>query len=286
MRGRTSRVPDPTADRLRLTAEARARSRAAPGRGGRAGAGRRAARRHDLTRGAGPAARPGGRACWPGRATRSPTTTPGLRLRAVPGPDTVVSQPRRHDHLRRPQPARSSAAMARAWTRTGRNRRRAGPVTAPRVSTAGLDAGERRIAARHLLASPILTASRQPAELDLVRRHASALKSMFASQLGYALIVESDVRPPGQGAAAGVRSGARGPPRRPTTARSRPAPTCSSRWPARRCSRRAWASRFSSPRWSTRSGPTPPSSRSRSPTASATGASWSPRSSCWPPGAW
>jgi uncharacterized protein (TIGR02678 family) len=60
-----------------------------------------------------------------------------------------------------------------------------------RVSTVGFDAGERRIAARHLLISPILTAARQPAELDLVRRHSAALKSMFASQLGYALIVES-----------------------------------------------------------------------------------------------
>jgi uncharacterized protein (TIGR02678 family) len=64
-------------------------------------------------------------------------------------------------------------------------------MTPPPVSTAGLDAGERRIAARHLLLSPILTATRQPAELDLVRRHATALKAMFASQLGYALIVES-----------------------------------------------------------------------------------------------
>ncbi|HEY0718360.1 MAG TPA: DUF2398 family protein, partial [Streptosporangiaceae bacterium] len=64
-------------------------------------------------------------------------------------------------------------------------------MTSPLVSTAGLDAGERRIAARHLLSSPILTAARQPAELDLVRRHAPALKSMFAGQLGYALIVES-----------------------------------------------------------------------------------------------
>ena len=64
-------------------------------------------------------------------------------------------------------------------------------MTTLRVSTAGQDAGERRIAARHLLSSPILTASRQPAELDLVRHHAPALKSMFASQLGYALIVES-----------------------------------------------------------------------------------------------
>jgi uncharacterized protein (TIGR02678 family) len=59
------------------------------------------------------------------------------------------------------------------------------------ISTAGLDAGERRIAARHLLASPILTAAQQPAELDLVRHHATALKAMFASQLGYALIIES-----------------------------------------------------------------------------------------------
>lgn len=64
-------------------------------------------------------------------------------------------------------------------------------MTASPVSTAGLDAGERRIAARHLLASPLLTATRQPAELDLIRRHAAALKSMFASQLGYVLIVES-----------------------------------------------------------------------------------------------
>jgi uncharacterized protein (TIGR02678 family) len=64
-------------------------------------------------------------------------------------------------------------------------------MTAARVSTAGLDAGERRTAARHLLSSPILTAARQPAELDLVRRHAAALKAMFASQLGYPLIVDS-----------------------------------------------------------------------------------------------
>ena len=64
-------------------------------------------------------------------------------------------------------------------------------MTTPRVSTAGLDTGQRRIAARHLLAAPILTAARQPAELELVRRHAPALKSMFAGQLGYTLVVES-----------------------------------------------------------------------------------------------
>ena len=45
-------------------------------------------------------------------------------------------------------------------------------MTTPQVSTAGMDAGQRRIAARHLLASPILTAVRNPAELELVRRHA------------------------------------------------------------------------------------------------------------------
>lgn len=64
-------------------------------------------------------------------------------------------------------------------------------MTTPQVSTAGMDAGQRRLAARHLLASPILTASRNPAELELIRRHAPALKSMFAAQLGYALVVES-----------------------------------------------------------------------------------------------
>ena len=64
-------------------------------------------------------------------------------------------------------------------------------MIARQVSTAGMDAGQRRIAARHLLASPILTASRNPAELELVRRHVPALKSMFAAQLGYALVVES-----------------------------------------------------------------------------------------------
>jgi uncharacterized protein (TIGR02678 family) len=64
-------------------------------------------------------------------------------------------------------------------------------LTRPRAATAGLDAGDRRAAARHLLSSPVLTAARQPAELELVRRNAAALKSMFASQLGYALIVEA-----------------------------------------------------------------------------------------------
>ena len=110
------------------------------------------------------------------------------------------------------------------------------------VATAGLDAGERRIAARHLLSSPILTAARQPGKLDLVRRHASALKSMFATQLGYALVVESSfarlVKAP-LPASAPVR-----PARRPPTApRSRRTPTSTLPSSAPRCSRPASASR-------------------------------------------
>jgi uncharacterized protein (TIGR02678 family) len=59
------------------------------------------------------------------------------------------------------------------------------------VTTAGFDAGERRTAVRHLMAQPILTAARQPAELDLVRRHAQQLQSLFSTQLGYPLVVET-----------------------------------------------------------------------------------------------
>jgi uncharacterized protein (TIGR02678 family) len=96
-------------------------------------------------------------------------------------------------------------------------------VSTPRVSTAGIDAGQRRIAARHLLTSPVLTAARNPAELDLVRRHATALKSMFASQLGYALVVESTfarlVKAP-LPASAPVRAARRGAGEAPFTART------------------------------------------------------------------
>jgi uncharacterized protein (TIGR02678 family) len=96
-------------------------------------------------------------------------------------------------------------------------------VSTPRVSTAGIDAGQRRIAARHLLASPVLTAARNAAELDLVRHHATALKSMFASQLGYALVVESTfarlVKAP-LPASAPVRAARRGAGEAPFTART------------------------------------------------------------------
>jgi uncharacterized protein (TIGR02678 family) len=86
-----------------------------------------------------------------------------------------------------------------------------------------MDAGQRRIAARQLLASPILTAAQNPAELELVRRHAPALKSMFAAQLGYALVVESTfarlVKAP-LPAYAPVRAARRGAGEAPFTART------------------------------------------------------------------
>jgi len=56
--------------------------------------------------------------------------------------------------------------------------------------TAGVDA-ERRDAARALLRSPFLTAADAPETLALVRRHATALKSTFATLLGYPLVVEA-----------------------------------------------------------------------------------------------
>jgi uncharacterized protein (TIGR02678 family) len=57
--------------------------------------------------------------------------------------------------------------------------------------TATHAAAERRGAARALLRTPLLTARSHPDELALVRRHASALKSLFATVLGYPLVVEA-----------------------------------------------------------------------------------------------
>ena len=59
------------------------------------------------------------------------------------------------------------------------------------VTTSAHDAAERRIAARALLQTPVLTAEQQPETMRLVRRHAPALRAMFATQLGYPLVVES-----------------------------------------------------------------------------------------------
>ncbi|WP_326726378.1 TIGR02678 family protein [Streptomyces phaeochromogenes] len=58
-------------------------------------------------------------------------------------------------------------------------------------STAQHEAAERRLAARTLLACPVLTSQRQPDELAVVRRHSAALRSAFAKLLGYHLIVET-----------------------------------------------------------------------------------------------
>jgi uncharacterized protein (TIGR02678 family) len=63
-----------------------------------------------------------------------------------------------------------------------------GPASA---ATAAHDAAERREAARALLIHPVLTETGHPETLTLVRRHAAALKSTFATLLGYTLVVES-----------------------------------------------------------------------------------------------
>ncbi|MEE2034038.1 TIGR02678 family protein [Rhodococcus chondri] len=58
------------------------------------------------------------------------------------------------------------------------------------VGTAAQDAAGRRDAARALLQQPILTAAHDPATFELVRRHATALRSLFSDRLGYTLVVE------------------------------------------------------------------------------------------------
>ncbi|TWH17880.1 uncharacterized protein (TIGR02678 family) [Rhodococcus rhodochrous J45] len=52
------------------------------------------------------------------------------------------------------------------------------------------DVSGRRDAARALLQQPIVTAATDRETFDLVRRHAPALKSLFADRLGYRLVVE------------------------------------------------------------------------------------------------
>lgn len=59
------------------------------------------------------------------------------------------------------------------------------------ASTAAHDALERRLAARTLLMHPVLTAHQHREDLELVRRHAPSLRTVFARLLGYPLIVES-----------------------------------------------------------------------------------------------
>lgn len=67
---------------------------------------------------------------------------------------------------------------------TGRD----GPTTVL-ASTETHDAAERREAARALLMTPFVTARTAPQTLALVRRHATALRQTFATQLGCSLVV-------------------------------------------------------------------------------------------------
>ena len=65
-------------------------------------------------------------------------------------------------------------------------------MTTPTVSSTDTHAAaERREAARALLRTPLLTARSHPGELALVRRHATALKGVFATVLGYPLVIEA-----------------------------------------------------------------------------------------------
>ncbi|MFD6675366.1 TIGR02678 family protein [Rhodococcus zopfii] len=59
------------------------------------------------------------------------------------------------------------------------------------TGTAAQDATGRRDAARILLQQPIVTAGRDPEALASIRRHATALRTMFSTRLGYNLVVES-----------------------------------------------------------------------------------------------
>lgn len=59
------------------------------------------------------------------------------------------------------------------------------------VTTSAHDASERRVAARALLLTPVLTTAQHPETMRLVRRHGPALRAMFAAQLGYTLVVET-----------------------------------------------------------------------------------------------
>lgn len=63
-------------------------------------------------------------------------------------------------------------------------------MTTP-TGTVAQDTTGRRDAARALLQQPILTAAHDPDTFELVRRHASALRTMFADRLGYTLVVDT-----------------------------------------------------------------------------------------------
>ncbi|MFE4513614.1 DUF2398 family protein [Kitasatospora sp. NPDC056783] len=118
------------------------------------------------------------------RARRDGTELPVVRSGAKPG------RPGRH---RRPEPARVAPPVVPAQDRGGEE----------------LPAAERRIAARLLLAHPLVTASGPHADgFPLIRRHRDWLAERFDALLGYRLVVgpwHARLRKAGLGPGAGRR---------------------------------------------------------------------------------
>ena len=206
MRGRSSRVPDPTADRLRLTAEA---EREAEERQAAAAELALTGSLHGAT--ISPAARDLLLDLVADLLARNRDETVdhdvGLRLRMVPGPDTVVTSPdgtttfvglslsvsgtagvRRRPRRRRPYD--SPPRLDRRPRRRGAADRRPEP--------AGLPHPDRRPPARRARPGP---PPRHRPEVHV--RQPARLRSDRRVRL----------RAPGQGPAAGLRSGPPGPPR-------------------------------------------------------------------------
>ncbi|WP_380281227.1 DUF2398 family protein [Kitasatospora purpeofusca] len=108
--------------------------------------------------------------------TREPRTAPGLRRarRDAAALPVVLSgaKPGRPGRHRRPERARGAAAVV------------------PQDRSAATTAAERRIAARLLLAHPLVTASGPHADgFPLIRRHRDWLTERFDTLLGYPLVV-------------------------------------------------------------------------------------------------
>ncbi|MFB7471814.1 DUF2398 family protein [Kitasatospora sp. NPDC056184] len=108
--------------------------------------------------------------------TREPRTAPGLRRarRDAAALPVVLSgaKPGRPGRHRRPERARGAAAVV------------------PQDRSAAATAAERRIAARLLLAHPLVTASGPHADgFPLIRRHRDWLAERFDALLGYPLVV-------------------------------------------------------------------------------------------------
>lgn len=59
------------------------------------------------------------------------------------------------------------------------------------LATSRQDAAEVRAAARILLRTPIVTAARAPESMALIRKHAMTLRKLFATTVGYHLVVEA-----------------------------------------------------------------------------------------------